>query len=71
MLTSIKNAIFYHIYPLGFCGVINNRKSISSASGFNKFDDKLTSSGWMNLILNLIINSSDTNDVIVSYGVLL
>ena len=48
MLTSIKNAVFYHIYPLGFCGVINNRKSISSASGFNKFDDK-----WINHLKNI------------------
>ena len=52
MLTSIKNAVFYHIYPLGFCGVINNRKSISSASGFNKFDDK-----WINHFTQLGINS--------------
>ena len=52
MLTSIKNAVFYHIYPLGFCGVINNRKSISSASGFNKFDDK-----WINHLKNMGINA--------------
>ena len=52
MLTSIKNAVFYHIYPLGFCGVINNRKSISSASGFNKFDDN-----WINHLKNMGINS--------------
>lgn len=52
MLTSIKNAVFYHIYPLGFCGVINNRKNISSASGFNKFDDN-----WINHLKNMGINS--------------
>ena len=40
MLTSIKDAVFYHIYPLGFCGAINNGKDISSTSGFNKFDDR-------------------------------
>ena len=50
MLTSIKNAVFYHIYPLGFCGVINNRKNISSASGFNKFDDN-----WINHLKNMVI----------------
>ena len=43
MLNSIKDAVFYHIYPLGFCGVINNKKELSSNVGFNKFDDK-----WIN-----------------------
>lgn len=52
MLTSIKNAVFYHIYPLGFCGVINNKKNILSASGFDKFDDK-----WINHLKNMGINS--------------
>lgn len=52
MLTSIKNAVFYHIYPLGFCGVINNKKNILSASGFDKFDDK-----WINHLENMGINS--------------
>ena len=52
MLTSIKNAVFYHIYPLGFCGVINNRKNISSSSGFNKFDDN-----WINHLKNMGINA--------------
>lgn len=52
MLTSIKNAVFYHIYPLGFCGVINNRKNISSYSGFNKFDDK-----WVKHLKNMGINA--------------
>ena len=32
MLTSIKDAVFYHIYPLGFCGAINNGKDISTNS---------------------------------------
>lgn len=52
MLTSIKNAVFYHIYPLGFCGVINNKKNILSASGFDKFADK-----WINHLKNMGINS--------------
>ncbi|MBM6818718.1 alpha-amylase [Clostridium saudiense] len=52
MLTSIKNVVFYHIYPLGFCGVINNKKNILSASGFDKFDDK-----WINHLKNMGINS--------------
>lgn len=52
MLTSIKDAVFYHIYPLGFCGAINNGKDISSTSGFNKFDDR-----WINHLKNMGINS--------------
>lgn len=52
MLTSIKNAVFYHIYPLGFCGVINNKKNILSASGFNKFNDK-----WIKHLKNMGINA--------------
>ena len=52
MLNSIKDAVFYHIYPLGFCGVINNKKELSSNVGFNKFDDK-----WINHLKNMGINS--------------
>ncbi|WP_294385326.1 alpha-amylase family glycosyl hydrolase [uncultured Clostridium sp.] len=52
MLTSIKDAVFYHIYPLGFCGAINNGKDISSTSGFNKFDDR-----WIKHLKNMGINA--------------
>lgn len=52
MLNSIKDAVFYHIYPLGFCGVINNKKELSSNVGFNKFDDK-----WINHLKNMGINA--------------
>lgn len=52
MLTSIKDAVFYHIYPLGFCGAINNGKDILSTSGFNKFDDR-----WIKHLKNMGINA--------------
>ena len=45
-------AVFYHIYPLGFCGAINNGKDISSTSGFNKFDDR-----WIKHLKNMGINA--------------
>lgn len=52
MLNSIKDAVFYHIYPLGFCGVINNKKEGSSDSGFNRFDEK-----WINHLKDMGINA--------------
>ena len=42
MTNSIKDAIFYHIYPLGFCGVINNKEKSTKNLGLNKIDKKLT-----------------------------
>ena len=38
MTNSIKDAIFYHIYPLGFCGVINNKEKSTKNLGLNKID---------------------------------
>lgn len=51
MLDSIKDAVFYHIYPLGFCGVINNKVN-SLYDGFKKFD-----SNWINHLKNMGVNA--------------
>lgn len=52
MTNSIKDAIFYHIYPLGFCGVINNKEKSSKNLGLNKIDKN-----WINHFNDLGINS--------------
>ena len=40
MTNSIKDEIFYLIYPLGFCGVINNKEKSTKNLGLNKIDKK-------------------------------
>ena len=52
MTNSIKDAIFYHIYPLGFCGVINNKEKSTKNLGLNKIDKN-----WINHFNDLGINS--------------
>ena len=52
MTNSIKDAIFYHIYPLGFCGVINNKEKSTKNLGLNKIDKN-----WINHFKDLGINS--------------
>lgn len=52
MLNSIKDAVFYHIYPLGFCGVINNKENFSKNNAFEKFNDE-----WINHLKNMGINA--------------
>lgn len=52
MLNSIKDAVFYHIYPLGFCGVINNKEGFSKNSGLKKFNNE-----WINHLKSMGINS--------------
>ena len=52
MINSIKSSVFYHIYPLGFCGVINNKKNYTKKAGLSKIDDK-----WINHFTQLGINS--------------
>lgn len=52
MLNSIRDAVFYHIYPLGFCGVINSKKNHIIINGFEKFNDK-----WIEHLKDLGINS--------------
>lgn len=52
MINSIKNAVFYHIYPLGFCGVINDKVNNTKKAGLSKIDDK-----WINHFIELGINA--------------
>ncbi|WP_195999436.1 alpha-amylase family glycosyl hydrolase [Clostridium sp. 1001271B_151109_B4] len=52
MNNSIKNAVFYHIYPLGFCGVINSKVNTEKKAGLSKIDDK-----WINHFIQLGINA--------------
>ena len=36
MINSIKSSVFYHIYPLGFCGVINNKKNYTKKLDYQR-----------------------------------
>lgn len=40
MKNSIMELIFYHIYPLGFCGAIDNRKNYNKTIGLNKINEE-------------------------------